>query len=566
MTSERVQAVDADPRRWKALGVLALGLSMIVLDGTIVGVSLPVVIDALGLDFTDAQWVNSVYSVVFAALLIVSGRLGDRLGRRRLFIGGVVLFAFGSMLAADATSATSLIVGRVVQGIGGAGVLPATLSSVNTLFRGRERTIAFAVWGSVISGMAALGPLLGGWLTTSFTWPWIFLVNLPICVAVIVGTLLWVPETRARDGAEGFDIAGVVLSAGGFGLLVFALIEGQSYGWWEPLKDLHLLGLTWSTDAPVSPIPVCLAAGLLMLGAFVVVERRRAARGASVLVNLHLFDSRGFLWGNTAALLVALGEFGLLFVLPLYLVNVLGLSTLGAGVVLAVMALGAFLAGGLTEGLARRMPPVRIVRIGLALEAGFVALTAVVATADTAPWLLALLLAGYGLGLGFASAQLTGTVLAEVRVEQSGQGSAVQSTARQVGSALGAAVIGGLLSLQLAHTLPDHVDEVPGIPPQVSSQLVEATRQSAGSAIDTLRAQGTDGPLGAAAPAAVSALDDGFAEATRTTLFAASGFLALGLVAAFRIPDTRTARSTSAREAASSAAPGPKDAAPAAER
>ncbi|MEU3424790.1 hypothetical protein [Streptomyces gardneri] len=153
-----------------------------------------------------------------------------------------------------------------------------------------------------------------------------------------------------------------------------------------------------------------------------------------------------------------------------------------------------------------------------------------------------------------ASAQLTGTALAEVRVEQSGQGSSVQSTARQVGSTLGAAVIGGPLSSQLAHTLPDHVDSVPGVPPQAASQLVEATRRSAGSAIDTLRAQGTDGPLGAAAPAAVSALDDGFAEATRTTLFAASGFLALGLLAALRIPGTRTAPTRDVRGSATKGA------------
>ncbi|MFE7551519.1 hypothetical protein [Streptomyces gardneri] len=142
-----------------------------------------------------------------------------------------------------------------------------------------------------------------------------------------------------------------------------------------------------------------------------------------------------------------------------------------------------------------------------------------------------------------------------MRVEQSGQGSAVQSTVRQVGSALGAAVIGGLLSLQLAHTLPDHVDSVPGVPPKAASQWVEAARQSAGSAIGTLRAQGIGGPLGAAAPAAVSALDDGFAEATRTTLFAASGFLALGLIAALRIPGTRTAPT---REVRGSATKGPR--------
>ncbi|MFB7516307.1 DHA2 family efflux MFS transporter permease subunit [Streptomyces sp. NPDC056144] len=535
--SESAAAADEglDPRRWKALGVLALGLSMIVLDGTIVSVSLPVIIDDLGLDFTSAQWVNSVYSVVFAALLLPSGKLGDRIGRRRTFAAGIVVFALGSLVAAVASSSGALIWGRVVQGVGGALILPATLSAVNALFRGRERTVAFAVWGSVIAGMAAVGPLLGGWLTTSFTWPWIFIVNLPVAALVLVGAVVWVPETRAPRvaGSDGFDLAGVGLSALGFALVVFALIEGQSYGWWTPLRD---------TSLPISPIPVLLALGLVLLGVFWWYEARQARTGGAALLDVSLFGSRGFRWGNLTALVVALGEFGLLFVLPLYLVNVLGLSTLGAGVVLALMAVGAFLAGGLTEGLARTMAPARIVTLGVTMEAVFVALTALTVTADTAPWLLALLLAGYGLGLGFASAQLAGAVLAHVRVEQSGQGSAVQSTARQLGSALGAALIGGLLSVLLAHTLPQKVESVPGVPETVANQVVDATRQSAGSDIDTLREQGESGPLGAGGPAVVDALDDGFAQATRWTMFAAAAFLGLGALASTRIPVTLPAR------------------------
>ncbi len=198
-----VESLEDEPRvgrrEWIGLGVLAAGLSLIVVDGTIVNVSLPVIIDELGLDLTDAQWINSIYSVVFAALLLTAGRLGDRLGRRMLFVAGVVVFIGGSLMAAASESSTALIVARVVQGVGGALVLPCTLSTVNATFRGRDRAIAFGVWGAVISGMAAVGPLLGGWLTTSFTWPWIFLVNVPIGILVIIGAFLTVPETRRRS-------------------------------------------------------------------------------------------------------------------------------------------------------------------------------------------------------------------------------------------------------------------------------------------------------------------------------------------------------------------------------
>ena len=156
----------------KALGVLATALGMIILDGTIVAVALPDIIADLGLDLSDAQWVNASYSVIFAALLLTMGRLGDRFGRRNLLVAGIALFAIGSALAAAASDPTTLISARLVQGIGGAAALPAALSTVTATFRGKDRGPAFAVWGVVASGSAAIGPLLGGWLTTAFTWPW----------------------------------------------------------------------------------------------------------------------------------------------------------------------------------------------------------------------------------------------------------------------------------------------------------------------------------------------------------------------------------------------------------
>ncbi|MCM6775120.1 DHA2 family efflux MFS transporter permease subunit [Nocardia sp. CDC159] len=520
---------SVEVRRWGALGVLALGLSMVVLDGTIVNVSLPVIIEDLGLSFTQAQWVNSVYSVVFAGLLITAGRLGDRVGRRKVFAAGVVVFVAGSLLAAGAEDSGALIWGRIVQGVGGAAVLPGTLSTVNAVFRGRDRVIAFAVWGSVMSGMAAIGPLLGGWLTTSFTWPWIFLVNLPIGLVVLAGIVAFVPETHEREHARGVDVDGFLLSAAGFALVVFALIEGQTYGWWRPLREFRLFGLTWSADAAVSVVPVLLAVGLALLALFLRWERHRVRVKRSALLDLSLFRRRTFRWGNAAAFVVALGEFGLLFVLPLFLVDVLGLSTLRSGLVLAAMALGAFLAGGATEGLARGLGPVRIVRLGVGIEAAAIAVTALFVSPHIAPWLLAVLLACYGVGLGLASAQLTGTVLAGVPPEASGQGSATQSTVRQVGSALGAAVLGGVLSIGLGRFLADRLAAVPGLAPHAADQAAEATRTSAGGAIAGLREhQGTD--------AVVDALARGFTDATRLTMLVAAAFLLLGFLATTRIP------------------------------
>ena len=522
-------------RQWVGLWVLATGLSMIVIDGTIVGVALPTIIEDLSLDLTDAQWVNSLYSVVFAALLLSTGRIGDRTGRRRVFVAGLVIFMAGSVMAATSDSATSLIWARVVQGVGGACILPGTLSTVNATFRGRNRAVAFGIWGAVISGAAALGPLLGGWLTTAFSWEWIFWVNIPIGLAVLVAALLTVPETRSAEHARGVDVDGLLLSAIGLGALVFAVIEGATLGWWRPLKDFTVLGLTWPASWPISIIPVLFAVAVVALTVFVVWERHRARVHRSAILDLSLFHIETFSWGNITAATVAVGEFAIVFVLPLYLVNALGLSTMGAGLILAAMALGAFFSGASARHLAARYGPPKVVLIGLSLEIIGICAVAFVLSDSISGWWVATLLAIYGLGLGLASAQLTSTVLHDVPVNASGQGSATQSTVRQVGAAIGAAVAGAALAAGLGHALPAALEKVPGLSAQEASQLAEGTKNSAGATITALRDQGSASGLGDRTAATTDALSQGFADGTRWALLAAVVFVVLGFISATRV-------------------------------
>src|SRR3954470_16031186 len=176
-------------RRWAGLVFISVAVALIIVDSTIVNVAIPSIVDDLGLTSTQVQWVQEAYTLVFAALLLVFGSLADRFGRRRMMLIGVVIFALSSVACAFAPSGEVLILARLVQGVGGAMVLPTTLSLINATFRGRERGIAFAVWGSVIGGMAALGPLLGGWLTTEFSWRWAFGINVPLGILIVVGIL-----------------------------------------------------------------------------------------------------------------------------------------------------------------------------------------------------------------------------------------------------------------------------------------------------------------------------------------------------------------------------------------
>ena len=541
--TEGAQApASADPRRWWGLSVLALGLSMIVLDGTIVGVALPRIIEDLQLTLTDAQWVNSLYAMVFAALLLTVGRLGDRYGRRNLFVLGVVVFVLGSITAARAQGAESLIASRALQGVGGAMVLPSTLSSVNATFRGKDRAVAFGIWGAVMAGMAAVGPLLGGWLTTSYDWRWIFLVNIPVGALVIVGAFLVVPQTRDGVQARGLDVDGLLTSGIGLGLIVFALIEGTSLGWWTPKADLTVFGVTWPASAPISPVPVAFAVGVLFLGLFVLWERHRARVRRDAILDLTLFSIPTFSWGNVTALTVAAGEFGLLFVLPLYLVNVLGLSILHAGFVLAALAVGAFVSGAQARHLAARMRPSSVVILGLVLELVGALVTALLIGPSTPGWLVALPLVVYGLGVGLASAQLTSTILVDVPTQRSGTASATQSTARQLGSAAGSAIAGTALAVALTHHLPERLAQIPGLPGGVTDRLVTATVESAGGVISSVRGQGTHGDLGGLGPAVSDALAAGFADATSTALLVASAILLAGLVGSIQV--ARASRQT----------------------
>ena len=527
--------IDTPPtrREWLALTVLSIGLGVIVLDGTIVGVALPDIIADLHLDLTDAQWVNSLYAVVLAALLLSTGKLADRWGRKNLFLAGIVVFVGGSILAAMADAAGPLIAARAVQAVGAAMIMPSTLSTVNAVFRGRYRAAAFGVWGAVISGAAAVGPLAGGALTQWASWHWIFLVNVPLGILIFVGGILAVPATRGVQHRPGADVDGALLAAIGLGALVFAVIEGPDLGWWTPRSELEIFGWVWPSDAAISAVPVAFAIATVALVLFVMWERHRETVRRSALLDLRLFFLPTFSWGNLTAAMVAVGEFAIIFVLPLYLINALGLSVMSAGLVLAAMAIGAFLSGASARHLAARFGPPGTVLIGLGLEVVGVLVLALMITGTTPGWLAAVPLVVYGLGLGLASAQLTGTVLRDVPVEVSGQGSATQSTVRQVGSALGTAFAGAALSVSLARTLPAALADA-GVTGTTADQLAEATRESAGTTIAQLRA--TAAPSAVADPVGTAnALAEGFADGTRWSLLVATTFLILGFVGAIRL-------------------------------
>ncbi len=514
--------------RWIGLVFISLAVSLIIVDSTIVNVSIPSIIDDLGLTSTQVQWVQESYTLVFAALLLVFGTLADRVGRRRLMVIGMTLFGLSSIAAALVTTPDLLIGARVVQGLGGAMVLPTTLSLVNATFRGKERGIAFAVWGSTIGGMVAVGPLLGGWLTTDFSWRWAFGINIPLSVIIIVGALLTVQESRETD-VRRIDWWGAVLSVVALTALVFGLIEGRTYGWWLVNKPFVLGDLSWSSG--ISIIPFCFAAFAVATVLFILHGLNRQKHGKSTLIAFKLFTIPSFTNGNIAAMIISMGEFGIILSLPLWLQFVVGYDALQTGFVILALAIGAFVASGLAGGLSGRVNPVNMVRIGIAFEVVGVAGVGFGISASGDWWSVAPWLFVYGIGVGLATAQLTNVVLKDVPVEESGQASGTQSTARQLGSALGIAVLGTILFTSTAGLLTNSLNEMK-LPEEQVTSIVDAVVDSSGAAIVPLEKDPQTAPIAEKAKIA-------FSDATRLGAYSAAGFLVIGLVSTLSLRGKR---------------------------
>jgi EmrB/QacA subfamily drug resistance transporter len=535
----------ASPRtRWIGLLFISLAISLVIIDGTIVNTIFPEIISDLGLSSTEVQWVQESYILVFASTLLVWGSLADRFGRRLVLTIGIIIFIASSVWAGSADSASSLILARVVQGFGGAMVLPTTLSLVNATFQGRERGIAFAVWGSTIGGMVAVGPVLGGWLATDFTWRWAFLINIPLGILIMVGLLLFVSESRSPEVKKGIDWVGAALSVLLFGPLVFGLIEGRVYGWWSVNEQnpFQIGSLVWP-DTGVSVIPWSLGLALVAGVAFVLWERARQKTDRGVLLDLNLFRIASFRNGSVAALIISMGEFGLIFAIPLWLQNVMGMTPIGAGLVLLFLAGGAFFASGVGGALSGKLPAARAVQIGVGLEILGIAGFGVVASTGTGWAAIAPFLFIYGIGVGLATAQLTGVIMVDVPMEKTGQGSGSQSTVRQIGSALGIAVIGTMLFAGTQGSLETRLDDL-GLDASSQAPIVDAVVDSAGAAIpglsEALSAQQIPSVL---ADEIQEASREAFTDGAQIASYFAAGFLVLGFFSTLSLGASAHARS-----------------------
>jgi len=455
---------ELDPRRWITLAIILTAVLIAALDSTVLNVAIPTILEEFDTTLPALQWVVTGYSLTFAALLIIGGRLGDIFGARRMFIVGAALFGVGSFLASISNGVVALVIGEaVIEGMGASLMLPATMGILSSTFTGRERATAFATWGAAMGAAVAFGPLIGGFLTTNYSWRWAFRINVMVVPFAIGGALLFMPKSVLSGRRERIDVPGALLIASGMFLLVFGISEGATYGWLVPEKAFEIAGVElWPVSMPVSIVPVAFVASVVLLVSFYRVQRAKERTGSDPLFEFSNLAHPGFRYGTFTLMLLAMGQVAFLFVLSVVLQDGQHLSAVETG--LWLVPSGLFIVAGSQLGswLTRRVGTTNVVRTGLLLEALGLAAVALALSSDIHFWQLLPGFALFGTGIGFAGAQLNNVILSDIPPERAGAASGANTTVRMIGSALGISIISAILSTQLArHAEVAHAAKLP---------------------------------------------------------------------------------------------------------
>ena len=408
---------------WLVLCLVCMAQFMVILDATIVNVALPSIQEDLNMSDADLQWVVNAYALTFGGFLLLGGRAGDLIGRKRVFLVGVVVFTVASLLNGLAPNSEALILFRGLQGLGAALIAPAALSIITTTFEeGAERTKAMGVWAAIAVGGGAVGLVLGGVLTTAFSWPWIFYVNVPIGIAVFIASMRIVPESKDAHAHKSYDVEGAVTVTAGLLALVYGIVKAQEKGW----TSLHTGGF--------------FALAIALLVAFVVIERR----SAEPLVRLNIFRVRTVRAANVVMFLVAAGLFAMFYFNTLYLQRVLGYSALEAGLAFLPFTAGIIIGAGLSQSLVPRLGAREVPLIGMPMAVvGLLLFMRLQPDGSYVTDLLpGIMLASIGMGLTFVPITLIAT--SGIPADDAGLASGLYNTSQQIGGALGLAILATL--------------------------------------------------------------------------------------------------------------------------
>ncbi len=417
--------ITEENRKWWTLAAVGFALFMIMLDNTVVNVALPAIQADLGVSLEQLEWIVTGYALSFAVLMLTGGKLADMYGRKLIFLLGLTLFTASSLACGLAPSAMFLIVARVVQGAGAAMMMPATLSIIVNAFPPQQRGTALGIWAGVSAVALSVGPLIGGLLTQHVAWNWIFFINIPVGIIGFLAAVAIIRESRDTSRQQRLDLPGLVSSGIAFFALVYALIEGNSFGWTSP-TILALFGLA-----------------IVGFIAFAVLELSQK----TPLFDMRLLTNGTFVGANIVAVLVSLAMFGMFFFISLFMQNILGYTAVGAGAAFLPMTLLITVAAPLAGRVVDRIGPRWVMTFGMLCLTGALFLLSRIDASTTFWTLLPALLLG-GVGMASTMSPMTAAALSAVPQEKAGVGSGMLNTFRQVGGALGIALIGAILAAQ----------------------------------------------------------------------------------------------------------------------
>ena len=528
---------------WAVLLVVSLGFFMTLLDLTIVNIAIPDMIAKLHASLDDILWVLNAYALVLAVLVITAGRLGDLIGPRPMFTAGIAVFTAASAACGFAPSPGWLIGFRAVQGLGAAMLMPQTLTIITNTFPPERRGAAFGVWGAVAGVATIAGPTLGGLLVTAFDWRWIFFVNLPFGVLVLILTPIIIPNV-VPGRRHRLDIPGVLLASAALLAICYGLVEGQKY--------------SWGTITGFISIPLILGVGVLLLVAFLLVQRM--TQGQEPLVPFALFRDRNYAVTNWVSGVLAIGMMGIFLPLTIYLQSVLGFSALKAGLAMAPASLVSLFVAPAAGRLTDKIGGKYILMSGLILFAvgigwiGLIAKPGLNWPIFVAPLLVA------GLGMGCIFAPLVTTAMRNVKPQLAGAASGVLNTIRQVGLVIGTATVGALLQNRLVSAMTTQANARTGaLPPQVRGRFVTQIHNSANNGIQVGAGQngGSTHQIPGAPPGLVAELariaheifTSAYVTAMRQTLIMPIILLAIGALSCLLLKNGKPAREPAPQEA-----------------
>jgi EmrB/QacA subfamily drug resistance transporter len=492
-----MDAATIHARRWWTLGVLCFSLLVIGMDNTILNVALPTIQHDLGASGSQLQWIVDAYTIVYASILLTTGSLGDRFGRKGALSAGLVVFGIGSVASAFATSSGALIASRALAGLGGALIMPATLSILTNVFPARERGRAIGIWAGVSGIGIVAGPLAGGWLLEHFWWGSVFFINVPVVLIALVAGRVLVPTSK-DPSAPRLDLVGTVLATAGLGSLLYGIIEAPAKGWGD------------------TAVLTAFVAGLVGLVAFIAWE----AHSDHAMLEIRLFRNPRFSAANIAVTLVFFAMFGSMYFLTQYLQYVLGYSAMTAGAALIPLAAVMMITAPNSARLAERFGTKLVVAAGLSFVAGALALLSQAEVGSSYSF-LAVVLGLLGFGMSIAMAPATESIMGSLPQEKAGVGSAMNDTTRQVGGALGVAVLGSITAASY-HASMSGASSLHNLPAPAQA----AAQDSIGGAVAVAQ------HLGAGGAQLVAQASQSFVDAMTSTVLIGAAIAVIGAVVA----------------------------------